>query len=325
MRMILIDPKFNEFIPYQDMPHLLLPVVDDPRHASNALKWAVREMDRRYRILAMLGAKNLAAYNQKVDEMGADVVRDLLMSEAEQTEGLDKMTGGDWIASYEQEEDGSARIGRLPYIVIIIDELADLMMMAKKEVEMSIARIAQKARAAGIHLVIATQRPSTDVVTGLIKANLPSRLSFQLASYTDSRTILDRQGAERLLGQGDMLFIPPGTSSLVRLTGAYLEDSEINKIASFLKEQGKPVYRNEILEDESEDDESEDEDGGEEKDDLFDEAVELARKTGMVSASSLQRHFRIGYNRAARLVETMESRGIVGPQDGARPREVLLR
>jgi S-DNA-T family DNA segregation ATPase FtsK/SpoIIIE len=162
-------------------------------------------------------------------------------------------------------------------------------------------------------------------VTGLIKANLPSRLSFQLASYTDSRTILDRQGAERLLGQGDMLFIPPGTSSLVRLTGAYLEDSEINKIASFLKEQGKPVYRNEILEDESEDDESEDEDGGEEKDDLFDEAVELARKTGLVSASSLQRHFRIGYNRAARLVETMESRGIVGPQDGARPREVLLR
>ena len=325
MRMILIDPKFNEFIPYQDMPHLLLPVVDDPRHASNALKWAVREMDRRYRILAMLGAKNLAAYNQKVDEMGADVVRDLLMSEAEQTEGLDKMTGGDWIASYEQEEDGSARIGRLPYIVIIIDELADLMMMAKKEVEMSIARIAQKARAAGIHLVIATQRPSTDVVTGLIKANLPSRLSFQLASYTDSRTILDRQGAERLLGQGDMLFIPPGTSSLVRLTGAYLEDSEINKIASFLKEQGKPVYRNEILEDESEDGESEDEDGGEEKDDLFDEAVELARKTGLVSASSLQRHFRIGYNRAARMVETMESRGIVGPQDGARPREVLLR
>jgi len=325
MRMILIDPKFNEFIPYQDMPHLLLPVVDDPRHASNALKWAVREMDRRYRILAMLGAKNLAAYNQKVDEMGADVVRDLLMSEAEQTEGLDKMTGGDWIGSYEQDEDGSARIGRLPYIVIIIDELADLMMMAKKEVEMSIARIAQKARAAGIHLVIATQRPSTDVVTGLIKANLPSRLSFQLASYTDSRTILDRQGAERLLGQGDMLFIPPGTSGLVRLTGAYLEDSEINKVASFLKGQGEPVYRNEILEDESEDGESEDEDGGEEKDDLFDEAVELARKTGLVSASSLQRHFRIGYNRAARLVETMEARGIVGPQDGARPREVLVR
>jgi S-DNA-T family DNA segregation ATPase FtsK/SpoIIIE len=324
MRLILIDPKFNEFIAYQDIPHLLLPVVDDPHHAANALKWAVREMDRRYRIMAMLSAKNLAAYNQKVDEMGTDVVRDLLVSEAEQTEGLDKMTGGDWIASFEQDEDGSARIGRLPYIVVIIDELADLMMIAKKEVELSIARIAQKARAAGIHLVIATQRPSTDVVTGLIKANLPSRLSFQLASYTDSRTILDRMGAERLLGMGDMLFIPPGTSHLVRLTGAYLDDGEIGKIANFLKEQGKPVYRNEILEDDS-DDEEEEEEGGEEKDALFDEAVELARKTGLVSASSLQRHFRIGYNRAARMVETMEARGIVGPQDGARPREVLVR
>ncbi len=323
MRLILVDPKFNEFIAYQDIPHLLLPVVDDPHQAANALKWAVREMDRRYRILAMVGARNLAAYNQKVEEMGTDVVRDLLVSEAEQTEGLEKMTGGDWLQAFEQDEDGSARIGKLPYIVVIIDELADLMMIAKKEVELSIARIAQKARAAGIHLVIATQRPSTDVVTGLIKANLPSRLSFQLASYTDSRTILDRQGAERLLGMGDMLFIPPGTSHLQRLTGAYLEDGEIGKITSFLKEQGKPVYRNEILEDES--DEAADEDGDDEKDALFDEAVELARKTGLISASSLQRHFKIGYNRAARMVEVMESRGIVGPQDGARPREVLIR
>ncbi len=323
MRLILVDPKFNEFIAYQDIPHLLLPVVDDPHQAANALKWAVREMDRRYRILAMVGARNLGAYNQKVEEMGADVVRDLLISEAEQTQGLEKMTGGDWMQAFEQDEDGSARIGRLPYIVVIIDELADLMMIAKKEVELSIARIAQKARAAGIHLVIATQRPSTDVVTGLIKANLPSRLSFQLASYTDSRTILDRQGAERLLGQGDMLFIPPGTAHLLRLTGAYLDDGEIAKITGFLKEQGKPAYRNEIIEDES--DEDEDSDSDEDKDELFDEAVELGRKTGLISASSLQRHFKIGYNRAARMVEVMESRGIVGPQDGARPREVLIR
>lgn len=323
LRMILVDPKFIEFRSYQDIPHLLLPVVDDPKQASTALKWAVREMERRYRILAMMGVRNLAGFNQKVEEMGSDVVRDLLLSEENQSEGMAQMSGGDWLEAFEPDENGAPRIGKLPCIVVIIDELADLMMIAKKEVEISIARIAQKARAAGIHLVIATQRPSTDVVTGLIKANLPSRVSFQLASYVDSKTILDRAGAERLLGQGDMLFIPPGLSQLLRLHGAFVDDDEIGKITSFLKSQGKPVYRDEILVDEEE--EAGEADGEEAGDELFDEAVELVRRSGHASASFLQRHLKVGYNRAARMIETMEARGIVGPPDGARPREVLMR
>jgi S-DNA-T family DNA segregation ATPase FtsK/SpoIIIE len=329
LRMILVDPKFIEFRAYQDIPHLLLPVVDDPHQASIALKWAVREMERRYRILAKLGARNLASFNQKVDEMGADVIRDLLLSEENQ-DGEESMasgpakTGSDWIEAFEPDDTGAPRVGKLPYIVVIIDELADLMMIAKKEVEVSIARIAQKARAAGIHLVIATQRPSTDVITGLIKANLPSRVSFQLASYVDSKTILDRAGAERLLGQGDMLFIPPGVSQTLRLHGAFVDDEEINKITSFLKSQGKPAYRDEILL-------AGDEDGGEggeedeDLDEMFEEAVELVKRAGHASASFLQRHLKVGYNRAARMIETMEARGIVGPADGARPREVLIR
>jgi DNA segregation ATPase FtsK/SpoIIIE-like protein len=324
LRMILIDPKFIEFRAYQDIPHLLLPVVDDPKHASTALKWAVREMERRYRILAKMGARNLASFNQKVDEMGADVVSDLLLAEENQGETIGVVSGGDWIEAFEPDESGAPRVGKLPYIVIIIDELADLMMIAKKEVEISIARIAQKARAAGIHLIIATQRPSTDVITGLIKANLPSRVSFQLASFIDSKTILDRAGAERLLGQGDMLFIPPGVSQPVRLHGAYLDDDEISKITTFLKEQGKPAYRDEILISE-EDEDGEDGDAEDDADELFTEAVELVKRSGHASASFLQRHLKIGYNRAARMIENMENRGIVGPADGARPREVLMR
>jgi S-DNA-T family DNA segregation ATPase FtsK/SpoIIIE len=324
LRMILIDPKFIEFRAYQDIPHLLLPVVDDPKHASTALKWAVREMERRYRILAKMGARNLASFNQKVDEMGADVVSDLLLAEENQGETVGVVSGGDWIEAFEPDESGAPRVGKLPYIVIIIDELADLMMIAKKEVEISIARIAQKARAAGIHLIIATQRPSTDVITGLIKANLPSRVSFQLASFIDSKTILDRAGAERLLGQGDMLFIPPGVSQPVRLHGAYLDDDEISKITSFLKDQGKPAYRDEILISE-EDEDGEDGDQEDDADELFVEAVELVKRSGHASASFLQRHLKIGYNRAARMIENMENRGIVGPADGARPREVLMR
>lgn len=322
LRMILVDPKFIEFRAYQDIPHLLLPVVDDPRQASIALKWAVREMERRYRILASMGARNLAGYNVKVDEMGSDVVRDLL--ETEDQEGVERsgpMTGGDWREAFEPDEAGKPRVGsKLPYIVVIIDELADLMMVAKKEVEISIARIAQKARAAGIHLVIATQRPSTDVITGLIKANLPSRVSFQLASYIDSKTILDRAGAERLLGQGDMLFIPPGSSHSTRLHGAYVDDEEINKVTVFLKDQGRPLYRNEILVDDSPEAQAEAESDA---DPLYEEAVTLVRRAGHGSTSFVQRHLKIGYNRAARLIEEMEVRGVVGPADGARPREII--
>ncbi len=328
LRLILIDPKFIEFNSYQDIPHLLLPVVDDPKNASTALKWAVREMERRYRILQLLGAKNLAGYNQKVDEMGADVVRDLLLEEQNQGEEENGqqtfVSGGDWLEAFELDDEEQPRIGKLPYVVVIIDELADLMMTAKKEVEHSIARIAQKARAAGIHLVVATQRPSTDVVTGLIKANLPSRASFQLASYIDSKTILDKAGADRLLGQGDMLFIPPGVSSLLRLHGAYLSDGEIEKITSFLKSQGKPVYRDEILVDEEAAAEN-GEDGEEGDDPVYNQALEIVRETGHASASYLQRRLKVGYNRAARMIELMEARGIVGPAEGSRPREVLMR
>jgi len=200
------------------------------------------------------------------------------------------------------------------------------MMIARKEVEVSIARIAQKARAAGIHLVIATQRPSTDVVTGLIKANLPSRASFQLASFVDSKTILDRAGAERLLGNGDMLFIPPGISQLLRLHGAFVSDEEIEKITGYLRSQGEPSYRTEILVSDEDEDEDQDGSGSNSTDDpLFQDALVLARQSGRVSASFLQRHLNVGYNRAAKMIETMESRGIVGPQDGSRPREVLMR
>ncbi|MCM2321781.1 MAG: DNA translocase FtsK [Oligoflexia bacterium] len=325
LRMILVDPKFIEFRAYQDIPHLLLPVVDDPKHASTALKWAVREMERRYRILAKMGARNLAGFNQKVDELGADVVHDLLLAEENQSESAAPQSGNDWIEAFEPDESGAPRVGKLPYIVIIIDELADLMMVARKEVEVSIARIAQKARAAGIHLVIATQRPSTDVITGLIKANLPSRLSFQLASYVDSKTILDRAGAERLLGQGDMLFIPPGISQVLRLHGALVDDEEIGKITSFLRGQGKPAYRDEILLDTDEEENGDGSGDDEESDELMQEGIELVKRAGHASASFLQRHLKIGYNRAARMIETMEERGIVGPADGARPREVLLR
>ena len=318
LRMILVDPKFIEFRAYQELPHLLLPVVDDPHQASLALRWAVREMERRYRVLARVGARNLATFNQKIEDLGTSGVEELLFAPQQPEAGSE-----DWIQVFEPDEHNRPRVGKLPYIVIIIDELADLMMIAKKEVEISIARIAQKARAAGIHLIIATQRPSTDVVTGLIKANLPSRVSFQLASYIDSKTILDRAGAERLLGQGDMLFIPPGISQTLRLHGAYLDDEEIAKIANFLKAQGKPRYRNDILKADPAD--GADETSATVDDPLFTEGMDLVRASGQASASYLQRHLKIGYNRAARMIETMEERGLVGPADGARPREVRMR
>jgi S-DNA-T family DNA segregation ATPase FtsK/SpoIIIE len=323
LRLILVDPKFIEFSFYHDIPHLLLPVVDDPKNASSALKWAVREMERRYRILEAAGVKNLQGYNEVVEAKGAEAMAALLQAEAQQQEESGAlMTGGDWIEAFEKDESGSPIIGKLPYIVIIIDELADLMMTVKKDVEGSIARIAQKARAAGVHLVIATQRPSTDVITGLIKANMPTRVSFSLSSQIDSRTILDRPGAERLLGQGDMLFIPPGQSDLTRLQGAFIEDQELNTITDFLREQGKPQYRNEILIDPEEALAAEGE--AEADDPLFEEALLIVRNSKSASASFLQRRLQIGYNRAARLIELMESRGIVGPADGARPREILI-
>ncbi len=324
MRLILVDPKFIEFSFYHDIPHLLLPVVDDPKNASNALKWAVREMERRYRILEAASVKNLQSYNDQVQKMGAEKMAELLQVEAQSQESSGvAMSGGDWIEAFEKDLNGNPVIGKLPYIVIIIDELADLMMTVKKDVEGSIARIAQKARAAGIHLVIATQRPSTDVITGVIKANLPTRVSFRLSSQIDSRTILDSMGAERLLGQGDMLFIPPGSGEMVRLQGAFLTDDELTQITDFLRDQGKPEYRNDILV--VEDDEaSEQSEFSQMTDPLYDQALEIVRQTKTASASYLQRRLGIGYNRAAKLIESMESKGIVGPSNGAKPREVLM-
>jgi S-DNA-T family DNA segregation ATPase FtsK/SpoIIIE len=234
------------------------------------------------------------------------------------------MTGGDWIEAFDKDEQGNPVIGKLPYTIIIIDELADLMMTVKKDVEGSIARIAQKARASGIHLVLATQRPSTDIITGLIKANMPTRVSFSLSSQIDSRTILDRPGAERLLGQGDMLFIPPGQNEPVRLQGAFIDDNELNQVTDFLRQQGAPQYRNEILIDPEEGTGEDGESGEEDQDALFEEALYIVRNSKSASASFLQRRLQIGYNRAARIIEMMESRGIVGPADGARPREILI-
>ena len=301
VRMILVDPKMLELSVYADIPHLLVPVVTDPKKANQALRWAVREMDRRYHLMAHAGIRDITAYNKKIAD-----------------NSLDK----DAVIQIGREE--LKHEGKLPSIVIIIDELADLMMVASKDLEDSIMRLAQKARASGIHLILATQRPSVDVITGVIKANFPTRISFKVSSRHDSRTILDQIGAERLLGAGDMLFSPPTASELIRVHGAFVTDTEIHRIAAHLKKQGKPVYREEILQAPPEEaagsfgEDSED-------DELYDRAVNLVCQSGQASISMVQRHLRIGYNRAARLIEKMESEGVVGPAVGSKPRQVLAR
>jgi S-DNA-T family DNA segregation ATPase FtsK/SpoIIIE len=287
VRLLMVDPKRIELSVYNDIPHLLYPVITQPKDATAGLRWAVTEMERRYDLLAEKGVRNINSYNQKITP------RD--------------------------EADGQET---LPYILIIIDELADLMMVASKEVETLITRLAQMARAAGIHLALATQRPSVDVITGLIKANFPARLSFQVSSRIDSRTILDTQGAENLLGAGDMLFLPPGTSGLVRLHGAFVSDEEIEKVAGFVKQQGLPQYDEAVVRSQDEEEDS----GGEEAEDgRYGDAVLLVQQSGQASISYVQRRLRVGYNRAARMIEQMEREGIVGPSDGSRPREVLKR
>ncbi len=279
VRFLLVDPKRIELSVYEGIPHLLHPVVLEPKMATQALKWAVSEMERRYQLLEEARARNLESYNQQAEE-------------------------------------------KLPYIVIVVDELADLMVVSSKEVETSLTRLAQMARAAGIHLLLATQRPSVDVLTGIIKANFPARISFQVSSRTDSRTILDTGGAERLLGAGDMLFLPPGTSKLQRIHGAYVSEKEVRRVVEFWKAQGEPEYETSILTPTSETEGPLEED---EVDELYEQAVELVIKTGQASISMLQRRLRVGYNRAARMIERMEREGIVGPSDGVRPRPVLVR
>ena len=286
-RLIMIDPKRLELGVYEGIPHLLAPVVTEPKLASNVLKWAVGEMDKRTRILAAEGVRNIEQFNN------------IIKTEGEEASGLTQ----------------------LHYIVIVIDELADLMMVSSKDVEESITRLAQMARAVGIHLILATQRPSVDVITGLIKANFPARISFRVSARVDSRTILDASGAEQLLGRGDMLFLPPQSSRLVRVHGAYVSEKEVARLTSFLREMGEPTYDNTVGRTEAT---SAEKARSEDRDDLFDECARLVVEQGQASTSMLQRRFRIGFSRAGRLIDLMEQDGIIGPADGARPREILV-
>ena len=298
VKMIMIDPKRIELSVYNDIPHLISPVVTDMKKATNALFWAVREMERRYELLEKTGFRNIVQYNNMVKSQIKKKIED-------------------------PDEVNKEQFKKLPYIVVIVDELADLMMVSSKDVEFALTRLAQMARAAGIHLIIATQRPSVDVLTGSIKANFPTRISFQVSSKVDARTIFDGGGPESLLGNGDMLFCPPGTGKLVRIQCAYISEKEIARVTKFLREQRSPDYIEDItISDGDDDDQAFDESDYDEK---YDEAVALVTKTRQASISFVQRRLRIGYNRAARLVEIMEHEGIVGPQIGSKPREILAR
>jgi S-DNA-T family DNA segregation ATPase FtsK/SpoIIIE len=299
IRLILIDPKMLELSVYADIPHLLAPVVTDMKQATNALTWCVAEMDRRYKLMNWIGARNLSGYNHKVVERKVD---DPFSADPQKPQPLQP----------------------LPHIVVVIDELADLMIVVGKKVEELIARLAGKARAAGIHLVLATQRPSVDVITGLIKANIPTRIAFQVSSKVDSRTILDQSGAETLLGMGDMLYLPPGSGLPQRVHGAFVADHEVHKVVEYLKTLAKPEYLDEVLEPEEPQEAAIDGVPAGEKDPLYDQAVEIVLRTRRPSISLVQRHLRIGYNRAARLIEDMERAGMVSPMQSNGNREVLV-
>ncbi len=306
LRLIMIDPKMLELAIYEGIPHLLTPVVTDMKDAASALRWCVAEMERRYKLMASLGVRNLAGYNQKVKDAKEKGVP--LFDPLQQGMGLEPQT-----------------LQELPYIVVLADEFADMMMVVGKKVEELITRIAQKARAAGIHLILATQRPSVDVITGLIKANIPTRIAFQVSSKIDSRTILDQQGAEQLLGHGDMLYQAPGTGIPFRIHGAYVADEEVHRVVCDLKRRGRADYLEEVLTSAPEglNELSEDE-GSSESDPLYDQAVQIVFETRRASISGIQRRLKIGYNRAARIVEAMENAGIVGPMETNGSREVLV-
>jgi DNA segregation ATPase FtsK/SpoIIIE, S-DNA-T family len=306
VRLLLIDPKMLEMSVYEGIPHLLSPVVTDMRQAAHGLNWCVAEMEKRYKLMSKMGVRNLAGFNAKLQEAKA----------------RGEYVGNPFSLTPEQPEPLEA----LPHIVVVIDELADLMMVVGKKIEELIARLAQKARAAGIHLILATQRPSVDVITGLIKANIPTRLSFQVSSKIDSRTILDQMGAETLLGMGDMLYLPSGTGFPQRVHGAFVSDEEVHRVVAFLKTQGEPNYIDGVLEGGTVDGEGGgDADGGSgEKDPMYDQAVEIVLKNRKASISLVQRHLKIGYNRAARMLEEMENAGVVSAMGTNGQREILV-
>jgi len=307
VRLLMIDPKMLEMSVYEGIPHLLAPVVTDMRQAANGLNWCVAEMERRYKLMSKMGVRNLAGYNQKMDDAKAR---------------------GELIPNpFSLTPDSPEPLDRLPHIVVVIDELADLMMVVGKKIEELIARLAQKARAAGIHLILATQRPSVDVITGLIKANIPTRIAFQVSSKIDSRTILDQMGAEALLGMGDMLYMPSGTGLPIRVHGAFVSDEEVHRVVSYLKSQGEPDYIEGVLEGgtvDGDDGAQGGEGGSAEQDPMYDQAVEVVLKNRKASISLVQRHLKIGYNRAARLVEEMEKAGLVSAMSGSGQRELLV-
>jgi S-DNA-T family DNA segregation ATPase FtsK/SpoIIIE len=316
VRLILVDPKMLELSVYEGIPHLLAPVVTDMKQAAYALSWCVAEMERRYKLMSALGVRNLSGFNQKIkdaEKAGQPILDPLAVN----APSLD-----------EQGTQAAPPLQELPLVVVVIDELADLMMVVGKKVEELIARLAQKARAAGVHLILATQRPSVDVITGLIKANIPTRVAFQVSSKVDSRTILDQMGAESLLGQGDMLYLPPGTGHPQRVHGAFVADQEVHRVVEYLKARGQPQYIEGILQGAEEGGEPTGQAGAEggdaEKDPLYDEAVAIVLKSRRASISLVQRHLRIGYNRSARLIEAMERAGLVSSMNTAGNREVLV-
>ncbi len=331
VKFIMVDPKRLELSVYDHIPHLLLPVVTNPKRAAAALRWAVEEMERRYGLMSKTGTRNVVSYNRYVEKELAK-----RNQTAPPEPEIDEMAGG-LSGQGDGEEAEALPLEKFPYIVIIIDELADLMMVASKEVEESITRLAQMARAAGIHLILATQRPSVDVITGLIKANFPARISFRVSSRIDSRTILDASGAEHLLGNGDMLLLSPGGSVFTRLHGAFISDEEIKDLTDYLRSQGTPEYKDDMLKKHEEAlakakakgnsrNGAAAADGEDEAyDELYDQAIAFVASLKGASASMIQRKFRIGYNRAARIIETMEREGIVGPSEGSKPRKILIQ